>query len=29
MAGGTPTLTNGTLYVWSDYGYTGIIRTTN
>jgi hypothetical protein len=27
--GGAPALVNGTLYVWSDFGYTGTIRTTN
>ena len=26
---GTPALVNGTIYVWSDYGYTGTITTTN
>jgi hypothetical protein len=29
FSGGAPALTNGLLYVWSDYGYTGTIRTTN
>jgi hypothetical protein len=27
--GGTPGLPNGLIYVWSDYGYTGTITTTN
>jgi len=27
--GGAPALTGGTLYVWSDFGFTGTIRTTN
>ena len=29
FAGGAPALINSTIYVWSDFGYTGTIRTTN